>query len=150
MGSEEVQWISFLCFFCLDFSEVAQCIIGKFPAMAMGYIYTMGYIHADSSIMYDWFKLCHFWILYLTSPKKEFHHFTSLFFMCFLVFNGVGGGRSRCPGYVTGSARALWGGKLQTGGSAAHSGTVTTQSLQAAEPAHCSCCTVPRICLLKL
>ena len=34
--------------------------------------------------------------------------------------------------------------------SAAHSGTVTTQSLQAAEPAHCSCCTVPSICLLKL
>ena len=34
--------------------------------------------------------------------------------------------------------------------SAAHSGTVTTRSLQTAEPAHCSCCTVPRIYLLKL
>ena len=88
--------------------KAAQCIIGKFPAMAIGYTSTMGYIHADSSIMYDWFKLCHFRILYLTSlPPKMNLIILILCFMCFLVFNGVGGGRSCCPGYVTGSARAM-------------------------------------------
>ena len=90
--------------------------------------------------------------MYLTPlPKKGFHHFTSLLlcaFWCLMVL--VEGGRvALVTSQVVLELCEEESCKL-VALSAAHSGTVTTQSLQAAEPAHCSCCTVPRICLLKL